>query len=205
MTMIKDGRSSKTLLIDNNNHAHVDSVTLGEADHSAKFGAKFNINTGDITLTDANNTSVLYIKNNEDSDLVITALIYNLGATTSGTGDVKIDVLRNPTTGDIVTNASAVAVGAGVSANQNFGSNVSLSVDAYKGATADSLLTDGAVSISTRSASNTGRIVISLGAVRLPKGSSIAINYTPPSSNSSQIVQFAAACYLATSAVHAES
>ncbi len=170
------------------------SVSQSDKDHAADTADKYNINTGDITLTDANETTVLYIKNNEASDLVITTLIYNLGNTTSGTGDVKINVLRNPTTGDIVTNASAVEA----VSNQNFGSSKTLTADAYKGATADAVITDGAVSISTRSASNTGRIVVSLGALVIPKGSSLAINYTPPSGNTSQICQFAAACFLKT-------
>ena len=172
------------------------SVSQDVKDHGADLGDKYNINTGDITLTDANKTTVLYIKNNEDKDLVINSLIYNLGATSSGSGDVKLDVLRNPTTGDIVTNASAAAVGSSVNANQNFGSNKSLSADVYKGATADAVITDGALSISTRSAANTGRFVISLGSLVLPKGSSIAIDYTPPSGNTSQIVQFAMSCYV---------
>ena len=197
--IVKDGTGTgQSLKIDANNRAETNAVTEGFADHAAESGDKFNINTGDITLTDDTITSTLYIKNNEDSDLVITALIYNLGASAGGSGDVKIDVMRNPTAGTIVSDAVNVDVGPGVSANQNFGSNKVLSVNAYKGDTADNDFTDGTVSISTRSASNTGRIIVSLGAVIIPKGSSIGVSYTPPTSNTSQIVQFAAACYLRT-------
>lgn len=199
---IQDGTgSSRELKIDVNNRAQITAIQESFADHAAESSNKYNINTGDITLTDATITSVLYVKNNETSDLVITALIYNLGNTASGTGDVKIDVIRNPTAGTIITDAVDVLVGTGEESNQNFGASKSLSIDAFKGDTADNDFTDGSVTISTRSAANTGRILISLGALLIPKGKSIGISYTPPASNTSQIVQFALSGYLLTSAV----
>jgi len=139
---------------------------------------------------------MLYIKNTGDDDLVITALIYNLGNSSNGTGDAVIDVIRNPTAGDIVTNANDCQVGPGVSANQNFGSTNTMSGFFYKGATSEGVLGDGALTVSTRSASNTGRIIISLGAVIMPQGATLGVEYTPPASNTSQIVQFAAAAYV---------
>jgi hypothetical protein len=132
---------------------------------------------------------------------VIEALIYNLGNTTGGSGDVKIDILRGPTAGDIITNANNVLVGAGIEANQNFGSAKSLNGKFYKGASGESAFTNGSVTVSTRSASNTGRIYISLGAVVIPRGTSLGLDYTPPSGNTSQICQFAIACYMSTSEV----
>ena len=67
----------------------------------------------------------------------------------------------------------------------------------YKGATGETALggSDG-VAISTRSAANTGRIFISLGAMTLPKGTALGIDYTPATSNTSQICQFAIACHI---------
>ena len=191
--IIKDGTGTgKSAKVTSENRLETSSITQVDKDHAGDLGDKYNINTGDITLTDANKTTVLYLKNNEANDIVVTALIYNLGATASGTGDIKIEVHRNPTTGDIVTNASAVEA----VSNQNFGSNKTLTADVYKGATADAAITDGDVSISTRSAANTGRIVVSLGSLVIPKGSSLAIDYTPPTSNTSQICQFAVACFI---------
>jgi hypothetical protein len=201
--IIEDGTGTgKKLKVDNNNDLRTHSKTEPEAHHAAEVGDKFNINTGDVTLTDATATSVLYIKNNEDSDLIVTSLIYNLGASTGGSGDVRIDVYRNPTAGTIIdTTPTNVDYGTGVEGNQNFGSNKILSVSAYKGTTADDNFTDGSISVSTRSASITGRLVVDLGAVVIPKGSSLGITYTPPTSNTSQVCQFAAACYLKTPAV----
>jgi hypothetical protein len=200
---IRDPDKGDGAHVDINGHLHVESVNRVEKDHAAKFGWKFNINTGDITLTNATETSVLYIKNTGNDDMVVTALIYNLGATTSGTGDVKIDVIRNPTAGGIITNANNVLAGAGVEANQNFGSTNTMTGLFYKGATGESAFSDGDVSVSTRSASNTGRIVVSLGAIEMPKGTALGINYTPPTSNTSQICQFAAAVHIKNSEVAA--
>lgn len=199
---IKDGASGSIALVDLNRNLHIQAVSEPLPDHACDLGQKFNVNTLDITLTNATKTTVLFMKNTGDDDLTITALIYNLGATASGTGDVLIDVIRNPTAGDIITNANDAGVpGGGVASNQNFGSTEVISGLFYKGASGETAVTDGSVTVSTRSASNTGRIVVSLGAVILPKGSSIAVNYTPPTSNTSQIVQFAAACYVRSSGV----
>lgn len=199
--VIKNAGTGDIAQVNAKGYLKVTAVVEDLKDHACDTGiaTKYNINTGDITLTNATETSVLYIKNTSTAgDLVVTAAIYNLGNTTSGSGDVKIDIIRNPTAGDIVTNANNVLVGATAAANQNFGSANVLSGSFFKGASGETAFTNGDVTVSTRSASNTGRIVISLGAITIPQGSSLGINYTPPSGNTSQICQFAIACYLAT-------
>jgi hypothetical protein len=202
---IHDGRTNDTAHVDANNKLAVAAITDPIQDFAADVGVKYNINTGDVTLTDATATSVLYIKNNEDDPLIITSLIYNLGTSTNGTGDAKIDVYRNPTAGTIIdTTPTDVDIGPGVTSNQNFGNTRLLAADMYKGTTADDNFTasDG-ISISTRHAAGTGRIVIALGAILLPKGASLGVTITPPASNTSQVVQVAAACYLKTQKVEA--
>ena len=196
-SVIEDPTTGTGAHVDANQHLHVESVTRDEKDQAAKFGWKFNINTGDITFTNSTKVTVLYIKNTGDYDLVISSLIYNLGTTASGSGDVLIEVKRNPTAGDIIDNTNNVATGPGVSANMNFGSTETMTGLFYKGAQGETAVSGGdGVAITTRSAANTGRIVISLGAVELPKGSSLSVDYTPPGSNTSQITQFAAACHI---------
>jgi len=191
---IEDGTGSGyRAKVDSNNRLFAQVINEPMADHHGEVGKKFNINTGDVTLTDANKTSMLYVKNNEDKDLVVTALIYNLG-NTDGSGDAKIDVLYNPLSGDIITNANDVEM----KANVNAGSSINLAADAYKGATSEGVTSGGAITISTRTNNPEGRIFLSLGAIVFPKGTSMVIEYTPPVGNTSQIVQFAAACYVQT-------
>ena len=181
-----------------NGRLFVNGIIEEASEHECESGNKYNLNTGDITISDDSETSVFYLKNNETFDLVVTALIYNLGNTSGGSGDVKIDVIRNPTAGDIITNENQTLVGNGVEANQNFGARTSVTADVWKGASGETKFSDGSVSVSTRSASNTGRVFISLGALILQPGTTLGINYHPPSGNTSQICQFAIACYLHT-------
>jgi hypothetical protein len=180
------------------------AITDPIQDWAAAQEVKFNLNTGDIgAITNATKITAAYIKNLEDDDLIITALVYNLGTSTNGVGDALIDIIRNPTTGDIVTNDNDMAVGPGESANQNFGSSRLLTGTFLKGAQGETVISGGAATILTRIATPT-RAVIQLGAVILPKNKSLAVNYTPPASNTSQTVQFAFACYLKTNAVEAQ-
>jgi hypothetical protein len=198
---IKSGDSGDVAKVDSNKRLFVASVMQEEKDHACDsgIGEKYNVNTGDITLTDANQTDILYMKNTGE-DLVLTALIYNMGnSNVAAATNAKWQIYRNPTSGDIITNANDCQVGPGVSANQNFGSNNTLTGNFYKGATSEGLSSGGSVTISSLLSNNTGRVVISLGAVVLPKGTSMIASYTPPSGNTSQIVQCAAACYVRTS------
>lgn len=192
---IRDGiGSGKEAKVTSDNRLSTTAVTENEADTATSNGTRYNLNTGTVTLTNATTTTLFYIQNTEDKDLIITALIYNLGATTGGSGDVTIDIIRNPTAGDIITNANNIDI----NSNQNFGSNRSLSANVYKGATGETAVSGGETTISTLSASNTGRIFISLGAMTLAKGNSLAVNYTPPTGNTSQGIQVAVPCYVKT-------
>ena len=199
---IKNGSNGDVALVDKNRRLHTETIIQEQSDHACDTGIeqKYNVNTGDITINNATKLTTLYMKNTGADDLVITALIYNLGNSASGSGDAKIDVIRNPTTGDIIDNTNNVLAGAGEEANQNFGSSNTLTGNFYKGAVGETAV-NGSVTITTRTASHTGRIPLALGAITIPKGKSIAIDYTPPTSNTSQIVQFAAACFVRTSEV----
>ena len=193
--IIQDGTgASYGAKVDSNNRLYTQSITEAMSSHAGELGRKFNINTGDITLTSSAETTVLYVKNNETYDYIVENLIYNLGNTTGGSGDIKLDLIRNPTAGAIVSNANAVDI----NSNQNFGSTITFSSLAYKGATGEAVFSDGTVSVSTRSASSTGRIFISLGAIVIPRGVALGINYTPPTGNTSQICQFAIAGFVQT-------
>lgn len=199
--VIKNGATGDTAQVNPKGYLRTVALTEDIKDHAADTGIaqKYNINTGDITLTSANKTSVLYVKNTSSAgDMIVTAFIYNLGNTTGGSGDVKFDIIRNPTAGDIITNANNVLVGAGTEANQNFGSANIMTGSFFKGATGETAFTDGSVTISTRSAANTGRIFLDLGAVTIPAGSAVGVDYTPPTGNTSQTIQVAMSVFMST-------
>ena len=191
--IIQDGTGkSYAAKVDVNGFLHVDSVSTDRESYNSQKGYSFNINTGLITLTNAaTDNAVLYVKNNEDSPLVLTNVFYQTGASTGGSGNIIVSVYRNPTTGTIVSGASAVEI----NANRNFGSSRTLAIDAFKGATGTTF-TNGTKALESILATATQRIAVSAGAITLPKGSSIGIQIKTPTGNTSMAVEFALACYL---------
>ncbi|QDP62956.1 MAG: hypothetical protein Unbinned5081contig1002_61 [Prokaryotic dsDNA virus sp.] len=188
---IRDGKGLGFLAqVTSRNKLAVDSVSTDIAVDENKRGNSYNINTGVITLTDAADTPVLYVKNNEDEDLVIEAFVVGLGPSTGGSGGyVEATVVRNPTTGTIVSGATDVDI----NSNRNFGSSNSINVDAYKGATGLTM-TDGSDHLIIN-AGTSGRSFIGVNEV-LPKGTSIGVKIDPQASNTSQDVYVALVCYL---------
>jgi len=192
MEIIQDGTGrGYTAKVNSENQLNVASISTPAEENASTHGLSYNINTGIITLTNTTKTPVLYIKNNEDLDLVIGSLIYQTGASTGGSGNILVEVVRNPTAGTIVSNAVAVEM----NINRNFGSSRALSVNAYKGATGNTL-TDGTKAFESILATATQRIAVATGAIIIPKGASIAIQITPSTGNTSMAVEFAVACYL---------
>lgn len=188
---IKDGSTGYVAQVDSDLRLQTYAVTINENNQANSKGRAYNINTDDITLTDAVETPILYIKNNEDKDLHITALDLWAGTSTGGTATLgtKWVVERNPTAGTIVSNATAVDI----ESNRNFGSNNTLLVDSYKGATGNTM-TGGTDHIIFRG-TLLSRIYAEIDEI-IPKGSSIGIHVKPPTSNTSLIVYAAAICHL---------
>ena len=190
---IKDGGGKNGLVkVSSDQRLETEAVTYSRSVASVEEGDAYNINTGTINLTSANKSAVLYIKNNEDQPLILTVLFYIIGNSTGGSGDTTITVLRNPTAGTIVDNATAAEM-PGI--NRNFGSNKTLSATIYKGAEGYTF-TDGTKAIETLLNQSPGRNVIDVGSIDLPKGSSLGIEYTPAAGNTSLDVQFAASVFV---------
>lgn len=196
MSTIKDGTgSSREAGVDTRNRLETSSISDLESTYAVSIGNKFNINTGDITLTGTTKTTVLYLKNNDTRILVVDSVIYNCGASTGGTVNRRINVVRNPTTGGIITNANPVQVGLTEGANLNFGNTNVPDILAYKGATGEALV-NGFETILTLEPTPSGRIAIAPGGnIYMPKGTTLAINYTPPTGSTTQICQFALNVY----------
>lgn len=177
--------------VDSSNRIHTYSVIESASAYASESGNAYNFNTGSITLTSASKSGVFYLKNNGDNPLVIETLFYILGNSTGGSGNVIVTVRRNPTTGTLISGASAMEI-AGV--NRNFGSSKALSVYAYKGAEG-STVTDGTKVIETILNQTAQRVVVTAGDIILPKGASISIEITPATGNTSLACEFAASVY----------
>lgn len=188
LTTIADGRSSETAEV-SSNRLSVQSVSQDESKLAAVNGDAYNINTGTVTLTNATKTPVLFVKNTGDVDLVIDTVFYILGASTAGTGNAYIELVRNPTAGTIVSGA----VNVDMNVNRNFGSNNTISADAYKGATGITM-TGGTDALGSITVANT-TIAVAAGAIILKKGSTVGVNVTAPTGNTSMPVQVALSIY----------
>ena len=170
--------------VDEKNRLRTLSVGRTIAEDAAKSGDSYNINTGTITLTSANQSGVLYIKNNGDNDVIIAQVGYLFGNSTGGSGDLNAKLVFNPTGGDVISNATNVDI----NINKNAGSSKSLSVDAYKGAEGGTL-TGGDDAYLSLLPGDGRSYVINTGSIHLPKGSSLGVLLTPQSGNTSVGVQ----------------
>lgn len=168
----------------------VDSLQKTTAENASISGDAYNVNTGSINLTSANKSAVFYLKNTGVNDLVFDSFFYLIGNSTGGSGDMIITILRNPTTGTIVSNA----VAPDINVNKNFGSFNTITGDAYKGAEGYTF-TNGDKYIESIFNQGSTRAVVGLGYTTLPKGSSIGVEITPATGNTSVNIEVAASLF----------
>lgn len=191
MATIKDGQGNGVEAgVTSNYRLKTISVTLPVQDAANRNGKSFHLNTGLITLTNALQTSVFYVRNNEESDLILDSVVYGLGTTTNGSGDARIIVIYNPTAGDIITNANP-----GFQSASNLGSTETLDADIYIGASGETKVT-GSVGPTALVPGGVGSFPVSGPTTVIPRGRSIAIDIIPPAGNTSQNIQVLFDCHL---------
>ena len=180
--------------VDIHKRLHVDAITFGRSEQEVELGNGYSVNTGTFSLTSANKSACLYLKNEEDFDIVLTIMVYILG-NSNANGDCTIDVLKNPTTGTLIDGAVAAEM-AGV--NRNFGSSLSLKETTlvYKGAEGNTF-TNGTKVISSI-VQTPSRTPIIIGDIVLPKGSSIGFDVTPPTGNTAMDIQLGLGFFIDT-------
>jgi hypothetical protein len=151
-------------------------------------GDAYNLNTGDITIGAAA-SGVSYLKNTDPNvTLIVKSFIYLLGNSGVSGEDGLVTIIENPTSGTLLSGS------AGTPKNRNAGlQQKTLNVD-WRIGSAGATVTGGSTLIDSRLATPIGRSVVAVP-VAVPPGSSLAIKYTPQSSNTSQICQFAFAIY----------
>ena len=184
---IEDGTGSgKLAKVDSENRLRTSSVTETEALHAAEEGRGYNINTGFISVI--GNASLIYLKNNGDSDVVLASIIVGLFNGITHSDDPYFTITRNPTGGDIISDATAVEA----NVNRNFGSSATLTVNVYKGKVGGTI-TGG---------TNFGKLQLNPATrnfygveIVIPKGSSIALALTANVSSGSANGYAAFICY----------
>jgi hypothetical protein len=159
--------------VDQNEQLHVHSISRSNTQDSTIKGKSYNINTGDIGLTSATESAVLYFNNTEtavdgSSDFVIDAVAIGIDSLGTTAGMAKITIVRNPTTGTIIDNA----VAADMVENRNFGSSNSLSSNIYKGVEGDTFTNGADIAIFYQTVGTRGYYTLDM---ELQKGSSVGV------------------------------
>lgn len=175
---IKSGDSGEVANVDKLKRLQVKAQAESSKEYAGRKGYRFNASSGELTLTDATEQGAFYIKNNENYDFIITNIFLHTGSSTGGTGSGSLKVYISPTTGTLISNATA-----GSSANFLIGSANQLNANIYKGL---GTITNGSVGIlqyfnpALSSEKN-----IAVDGIVLPKGATLAISVTAPTSNTS--------------------
>ena len=178
MSEIEDGTGSgKSVKVGNKNrlHTHALSATVGSV--ATQNGDAFNVGSQIVNLTSANESAILYVKNQEDVDISIVTVFVNLGTSTGGSGKGTMTFNLNPTGGDIITNAVDAD-----NFNRKIGDANTVTVDAFRGVEGDSITGGQEIEIPT-----SGGAIAS--EYTLPKGSSFALSYAPPTGNTNMNIQ----------------
>lgn len=181
--VLKDGKTGKTAEIDTNNKLKTFATSQPEETTAALNGNTFTINTGDITLTTANESGVFHAINTDSVPWILTRLFFNVGASTSGTGSWRLKVIKNASAGTLISGGTAITP-----ENLNFGNARTLTSTSLKGAEGDTV-TDGIDVINSIVPSDSTRILIADNPLIIEPGSTVSVTITPPSGNTSFLTQ----------------
>jgi hypothetical protein len=148
---------------------HTYSVNETESEHAAQEGDAFNLNTGYVNFT--GNGTLLYFKNSDVKDFVVDSFAIGMGDGGTYNDKPYLTIVRNPTGGDLITNATA----GDMVANRNFQSAKDLDALFYKGQNAGTLT--GGQDLGILQLSPGGRSFFTINLV-LPRGTSVGIKLT---------------------------
>lgn len=175
---IQDGTgSNRRVRVGNANRLFTESTTRSEREEQAINGEAYIVGTGFVNLTTTGTSAVLYFKNNEDFDLVITRFLIGVKKSVGGT--------ENFITGIIYKNPTSMVSGTGnplAINNVNFGSSNTVDSDSEIGQQG-ALLAGGSAYLAT--VAPTESLTSEDASTILPKGSSIGVFITPPPGNTS--------------------
>lgn len=143
-------------------------------------GNAYTTNTGVVNISESV-TAVLYFLNNESEAFHITDLTYKLGNSISGSGDIKVKIYKNPTTGSIVSSGLVCEIAA---SNKNFGSSNVLSGSFLKGSAGNTILS-GSLFMEEIIDTVPGKYKLNSGLIILETGNSIGVELTPSAGNTS--------------------
>lgn len=175
--IIENGVGDKTQAkVDDENRLHTHAFTISMDTASALVGDNFIISSTLISLTSANESGILYIKNNEIDDIVISHVEADFGLSSSGVGKSTIKLILNPSTGTLISVASDAD-----KFNSKVNASVTLAVDIFKGVEGSTVTNGDTIEFPSDGYS-------SISPTILTQGQALAITVKPPTSNTAMPV-----------------
>ena len=175
--MIEDGTGQGfKAKVTPNNRLKTTGIDLNLTEAATESGDTYNLNSTETTLNTTGESAIFYLKNLEETNLIITSIVVNIMDYAGTDGQPVLTIYRNPTAGTIVSGASACN-----EQNRNYGSNKTLTMECYQG-TEGKTLSGQDNTIPVYLPSTAALTLISFATVVvLPKGASIGLSWTPPS------------------------
>ena len=185
--MIKDGKGRGYLAgVNNDNQLMARVTSVPQRLESSVDGNYYEATTGEITITDAVETPMIYIKNESTTHtkmIIIDRVFFDVWESTAGVGGGTLEYYKNPT----ISGGTDI-----VPVNSNFGSGNALIGTFKKSMTTQ---VDGGGTHWWWAYVGVGSTAIEEGRIVLPPGSGFGINYTAPGSNTSQVISINVAMY----------
>lgn len=174
-TKLKDGSGEGTLMkIDKSRRAHIQALSIPYEDFAVLEGESFGILTPTTTLTSANYSYLMYFKNDNTHNVVLSHIDIYLGESDSSSNQWSWDFNLGPTGGTLVTAGSFAFV-----ANNNLGSANTLPIIALTGIEGSTV--SGGISVQVPIMGE--QKFEFLQHVVIPPGTSLALGLQPPSGN----------------------
>ena len=159
------------------NRLYTQSVNRSEREEQSLMGEAYIIGTGFVNLTTSGTSAVLYFKNNEDVDLVITRFLVGVKKSVGGTENFVTGIIYKNPTSMLSGTTNPLAIN-----NVNFGSSNTVDADSEIGQQG-ALLAGGSAYLAT--VAPTESLTSEDASTILPKGSSIGVFIKPPPGNTS--------------------
>ena len=190
MSNIKGGNNPGNLVhVDDDGKIQARAVSISEQAQKSLKGDAYNINTGLLTLTSDVETALFYFKNETEDDSIVVPRIFLTFLSSDGTGELTSCVKKNITGGTVIVGTDLAPT------NFNFGSSKLPGITLKNGGSVLTF-TGGSLGPEFLFTSDNQRHLIGFEAIILPRGASMTLTVTPPTGNTSMVIEAGANFYI---------
>lgn len=187
MSTTRDGQTGRGQIVDKSGRAWVDAVDQSEEIDAAGRGECWQASMGNLTFTSANESGLIFLRNDSTRDLVVSGAYFNQSNSTGGVGHLVAKVYRDVATPSTAGNWEADVTQDAASSlrviNRNLDKKLTPRLVTVLAATAHEEALDGEELFDTFYSGY--RFPLPLTSIIVPPGASIAFSLTPPAGNTS--------------------